>query len=124
MNNLREKMASHIYENLPLKKLNKNLSELSRSNKFAFPDEQKRKVTSPEIQDSLETLLETKSVAKAGKKSENPKDFGSTETIKANNEEKSCSNQNGQNKKIQSTPLSTLDDGYGSSNSTPQVSGK
>ncbi|XP_057657398.1 sodium-dependent noradrenaline transporter-like [Diorhabda carinulata] len=111
-------MAAHIYENLPLKKLNKNLS---RSNKFTFSGEHKKEIVSPEIQDSLETLLGAKSSESVDKKSVSSKnEFGN---LKTNNEENNC-NLIVQNKKVNSTPVSNLDDGYGSSNSTPQVSGK
>lgn len=113
MNNFREKMAAHLYENLPLKRLTRN-NELARASKFAFPDEKLKKLKSPDMKDSLEALLEkSKSPEKVAKR-----EFGSSENIKSN-VEKNC-NQNGQKK----ASTSTMDDGYGSSNSTPQVSGK
>ncbi|CAH1111248.1 unnamed protein product [Psylliodes chrysocephalus] len=111
MNNFREKMAAHLYENLPLKRLTRN-NELARASKFAFPDEKLKKLKSPDMKDSLEALLEkSKSPEKVAKR-----EFGSSENIKSN-VEKNC-NQNGQKK----ASTSTMDDGYGSSNSTPQVS--
>ncbi|VEN53393.1 unnamed protein product, partial [Callosobruchus maculatus] len=62
---------------------------------------------------------------------ETTQDFGSNETIKVLSEEitdsaeiQTAIDSIKKQKNIQTTPTSTLDDGYESSNSTPQVSGK
>ncbi|XP_023313152.1 sodium-dependent noradrenaline transporter-like [Anoplophora glabripennis] len=145
-------MSSHIYDNLPLKPLNKEAKEnlpeqkiKTVQNIFSAPTDskQKKRKSSPEIAKvSPQGLLSkrpksSKSISEMFYKNhyevnENaPNDeFGSSETLRASNGVGKVSNDNGGSEEwkksinVHTTPTSTLDDGYESSNSTPLVSGK
>ncbi|XP_074035865.1 sodium-dependent noradrenaline transporter [Leptinotarsa decemlineata] len=126
---------SHIYDNFPLKPLDKTTdisqSKIVSKNNLSLDIKEKKRKSSPDIQVTGQSFFGKRSSKSfsdmARRQCDNSKgvdvvekeEFGSSETIKA-------SNENGHNKKsnVHSTPTSTLDDGYGSSNSTPQVSGK
>lgn len=144
-------MSSHIYDNLPLKPLNKEDKEnlpdqkiKTVQNIFAFPTDskQKKRKSSPEIAKvSPQSLLSkrpksSKSVSEMFYKNhfevnENGQndEFGSSETLRASNGVGKMNNDNGSSEdwkkgiNVHSTPTSTMDDGYESSNSTPLVSG-
>ncbi|KAG5878715.1 hypothetical protein JTB14_022163 [Gonioctena quinquepunctata] len=129
---------SHIYDNFPLKSLNKATDSCQAKTLISKPifsseSKDKKRKSSPDIQVAAQSFFgkrSSKSFSDMTKKScdsskgVEKEEFGSSDTLKAGIEEKVC-NQNGHNKKsnMHSTPTSTMDDGYGSSNSTPQVSG-
>ncbi|KYB26417.1 sodium-dependent noradrenaline transporter isoform X1 [Tribolium castaneum] len=111
--------STNIYENLPLKKLGD--SETSKN--LISEIKQKKRKSTPDIQ----KVSSQNNISKKAKSSRsisemlfNRSDDKSDENLSAgekSNGEDSC-------KKIQSTPTSTLDDGYESCNSTPLVSGR
>lgn len=142
-------MSSNIYENFPLnplKKSNKDSLNVGNiktiQNTFNPPQsikERKRK-SSLDIQNIsqqkgyLKDPKSSRSISEIFFKNhcevrENispQEEFGSDETLKAANGDKGSEYSDDPKKttNAQSTPTSTLDDGYESSNSTPLVSGK
>lgn len=143
-------MSSNIYDNFPLKSLMKKgnrecLDEpkiKTIQNTFNPPQttkERKRKSSSDIQKPTLQ-----KGTAKNSKSSRSiseiffknnceindnvspQEEFGSSETLKAANEEKitDISDESKKATTVHSTPTSILDDGYESSNSTPLVSGE
>ena len=121
--------STNIYENLPLKKLNSDDSSKTRNGQNSEVKQKKRKST-PDIQKvspqnnipkkpkssrSISEMFFNRNLEHADNA-----DRESEENLTSGGEkidaEESC-------KKVQSTPTSTLDDGYESCNSTPLVSG-
>lgn len=136
-------MSSNIYDNIPLNPLKK----LRKGNKYGTPipnpfnfttvDIEKKRKSSPDIQKIAYQKVSSKMPKSSRSASEVfckndaeinenvlKDDFGSNETLKASDEEKCNENEVKKARNVQSTPTSTLDDGYESSNSTPLVSGK
>lgn len=154
-------MTSNIYDNLPLKTINKENIEQQSSHKIKTiqntlldDNKQKKRKSTPEItkiagQNMMSTKKpkSSKSITEMFFKNHNQtstpevnenltpttkESFGSDETLKASNNgnnkmnnEILCKSDEDLKKitNIQSTPTSTFDDGYESSNSTPLVSG-
>lgn len=114
--------STNIYENLPLKKLNSDSEALKTKNQISEIKQKKRKST-PDIQKvSSQNNIPKKTSRSISEmlfnRNHDSSDDKSEENLtgEKSNGEDSC-------KKIQSTPTSTLDDGYESCNSTPLVSG-
>lgn len=141
-------MSANIYDNFPLnpsKKANRESLHMPKiktiQNTFNPPTstKEKKRRSSPDIQKgalpkgSTKNSKSSRSISEIFFKnhcevSENTspqEEFGSNDTLKAVKEEKSTENADDFKKatNVQSTPTSTLDDGYESSNSTPLVSG-
>ncbi|XP_049816938.1 sodium-dependent noradrenaline transporter-like [Aethina tumida] len=142
-------MSSHIYDNLPLKPLARNTEKPEQSSERqklnTLDSKQKKRKSTPEIQKITQHFLNKKPKSSRSfsemffknhnEINENVEDkFGSSETIKASangkkmDEESLKSGKSSEDLKkltnVQSTPTSTFDDGYESSNSTPLVSGR
>ncbi|CAH0550554.1 unnamed protein product [Brassicogethes aeneus] len=129
-------MMSNIYDNFPLKPLIKgNETTEDQDNK------QKKRKSNPDVHKITQNILHKKpkssrSFSEVFFKNHNDyseEKFGSSETIKAtngkNHDEVSIKSKNSiedlkKLANVQSTPTSTFDDGYESSNSTPLVSGR
>ncbi|XP_044263788.1 sodium-dependent noradrenaline transporter-like isoform X2 [Tribolium madens] len=111
--------STNIYENLPLKKL----GESETSKNLISEIKQKKRKSTPDIQ----KVSSQNNISKKAKSSRSI-----SEMLFNRNDDKSDENLSGREKsngedscqKIQSTPTSTLDDGYESCNSTPLVSGR
>ncbi|XP_050293388.1 sodium-dependent noradrenaline transporter-like [Anthonomus grandis grandis] len=129
---------SHIYDNIPLKpfkrekyepeqKSSSKISTVQKNLRQEEQEEEKRRKGSADLLRSCTGLVQkktkSKSISEMFFRVQNgvPTDeFGSSETIKAEKSEEDLKKVT----TIHSTPTSTLDDGYESSNSTPLVSGK
>ncbi|XP_048517887.1 sodium-dependent noradrenaline transporter [Dendroctonus ponderosae] len=126
---------SHVYDNIPLKPFKrdklaveqKSSSRISTiQNNLKQEDEKKRKGSADFLKScsaQVQKKTKSKSISEMFFKGQNgvsSEDFGSNDTI--------CAEKSDEDLKktttIHSTPTSTLDDGYESSNSTPLVSGK
>ncbi|RZB39616.1 hypothetical protein BDFB_009982 [Asbolus verrucosus] len=124
--------STSIYENLPLKKLHSESESLKIKNSQNFPEtKQKKRKSTPDIQ----KISPQNNIPKKPKSSKSISEMffnrnhePNDNVDKRESEENLTSNEektNGEDscKKTQSTPTSTLDDGYESCNSTPLVSG-
>lgn len=147
-------MSSNMYDNLPLKTINRELDQQPShkiktiQNTLMDDHKQKKRKSTPEVTKVSDTARKPKasrslaemffknhnqSVEICEKLSPSRESFGSSDTLKASNNgnnklnnEILCKSDEDLKKmtNVQSTPTSTLDDGYESSNSTPLVSGK
>jgi hypothetical protein len=113
--------STSIYENLPLKKLDSESESLKNSQNI--PDKQKKRKSTPDIQ----KISPQNNIPKKPKSSRSISEMFFNRNHEANDTEareivddKAADDSS---KKVQSTPTSTLDDGYESCNSTPLVSG-
>ncbi|KAJ3637606.1 hypothetical protein MTP99_001051 [Tenebrio molitor] len=114
--------STSIYENLPLKKLDSESESLKNSQNI--PDKQKKRKSTPDIQ----KISPQNNIPKKPKSSRSISEMFFNRNHEANDTEareivddKAADDSS---KKVQSTPTSTLDDGYESCNSTPLVSGR
>ncbi|XP_066249427.1 sodium-dependent noradrenaline transporter-like [Euwallacea similis] len=121
---------SHVYDSIPLKPFRRAMAEQKKistvQNNLKEEDEkrQQRKGSADILRSCAKPKKpKSRSFSEMFFKSQNgvpAEDFGSNETLRAEKSDEDLKKTT----TIHSTPTSTLDDGYESSNSTPLVSGK